>query len=324
MIRANVCTVLISPSVGPDSQVRLSSSRHTMEIPALRALRTIFFLTLIGGWSGLSLASAASVTREAQPLPQLDQAARQVLLAIFREKDPRAVDRWFADSFVQHDPAIEDGIAGMKAFAREIAASPTANITIYRVLVDHELVLVHSRCEGLANQPAALIAFDLFRFESGRVVEHWGGREPETAPNPSGRTQVDGPTQITDLDKTEANRALVRRFKEVVTVQLQFSRASEFLASNYAQHASHIGDGLAQFNGRITSVTRSKAASTLIPRRYVADGNFVLALVEGDTAMGHTANYDLFRVQDGKIVEHWDVISKIPPPERRRNTNDPF
>jgi predicted SnoaL-like aldol condensation-catalyzing enzyme len=295
-----------------------------MEIPALRVLRRILFLTLIGGWSGVSLGSTASMTQEAQSLRQLDQEARQVLLAIFREKDPRAVDRWFADSFVQHDPAIADGIAGVKAFAREIAESPTANITIYRVLVDHDLVLVHSKYEGLRNQPAALIAFDLFRFESGRVVEHWGGKEPETPPNPSGRTQVDGPTQITDMDKTEANRALVQRFKEVVTVQLHFDRASEFLATNYAQHASHVGDGLSQFNGRITSVTQARAASTLKPRRYVADGNFVLALVEGDTAMGHTANYDLFRLQDGKIVEHWDVISEIPPPDRRRNTNDPF
>jgi predicted SnoaL-like aldol condensation-catalyzing enzyme len=294
-----------------------------MGVHALRNLWNMVSVTLLGVLCGFSHASAASVNEEARAPQPLDREARQVLVAIFQKKDPHAIDRWFGDTFVQHDPAIADGIAGMKTYASEIAESPTANITIYRVLVDHDLVLVHSRYAGLKTQPTPLIAFDLFRFESGKLVEHWGGQEPETPPNPSGRTQVDGPTQVVDVDKTEANRALVRRFKEVVTVQLQFDRVQEFLDTHYAQHASHVGDGISQLNARVASVTRGRA-TTLKPRRYVADGNFVLALVEGNTPMGHTADYDLFRVQDGKIAEHWDVISKIPPPEQRRNSNDPF
>jgi predicted SnoaL-like aldol condensation-catalyzing enzyme len=294
-----------------------------MGVHALRNLWNMVSVTLLGVLGGLSPASAASVNEEARAPQPLDREARQVLVAIFQKKDPHAIDRWFGDTFVQHDPAIADGIAGMKTYAREIAESPTANITIYRVLVDQDLVLVHSRYAGLKTQPTPLIAFDLFRFKSGKIVEHWGGQEPETPPNPSGRTQVDGPTQVVDVDKTEANRALVQRFKEVVTVQLQFDRVQEFLDTHYAQHASHVGDGISQLNARVASVTQGRA-TTLKPRRYVADGNFVLALVEGTTPMGHTADYDLFRVQDGKIAEHWDVISKIPPPEQRRNSNDPF
>ena len=103
------------------------------------ALRNIVSVTLLGVLGGLSLASAASVNEEAQAPRPLDQEARQVLVAIFQKKDPHAVDRWFGDTFVQHDPAIADGIAGMKTYAREIAESPTAHITIYRVLVDHDL-----------------------------------------------------------------------------------------------------------------------------------------------------------------------------------------
>ena len=302
-----------------------SDLRNSVSVTLMGGLGRLGILGLggLGGLGGLSLAGEAPVKQEAQVM-SLEQEARQVLLAIFQKKEPHAVDRWFADSFVQHDPAIADGIAGMNAFAREIAESPSAHITIYRVLVDHDLVLVHSKYEGLKDQPTAWIAFDLLRFKSGKIVEHWGGQEPETPPNPSGRTQVDGPTRVTDLEKTEANRALVQRFKEVVTVQLHFDRAPEFLDTHYAQHASHVGDGISQLNARVASVTQAKATGTLKPRRYVAEGNFVLALVEGNTPMGHTADYDLFRVAGGKIVEHWDVISKIPPPEQRRNTNDPF
>jgi hypothetical protein len=54
------------------------------------------------------------------------------------------------------------------------------------------------------------IAFDLFRFIGGKIAEHWGGQEPEEPDNASGRTQVGGPTDVVDREKTEANRTLVR------------------------------------------------------------------------------------------------------------------
>jgi predicted SnoaL-like aldol condensation-catalyzing enzyme len=70
--------------------------------------------------------------------------ARQVMIDIFRKKDPAAVDRHFAESFIQHDPNLTDGLAGMKLFAAEAASSTAADITIYRTLVDGDFVLLHS------------------------------------------------------------------------------------------------------------------------------------------------------------------------------------
>ena len=106
-----------------------------------------------------------------------------------------------------------------------IAASPGARIRIYRTLEDGDLVLLHSKYEGLNGQVASLVAFDLFRFKDGKIVEHWGGQEPETPPNPSGRTQVDGPPEYLNRIATETegeNQELVRAFpRETVTVQLK-------------------------------------------------------------------------------------------------------
>jgi predicted SnoaL-like aldol condensation-catalyzing enzyme len=250
---------------------------------------------------------------------------RQVMIDIFRKKDPTVVDRYFAESFIQHDPNLADGLAGMRSFAAEVASSPAADITIYRTLVDGDFVLLHSRYEGVGRYAGPAIAFDLFRFKDGKIAEHWGGQESEGPPNLSGRTQVDGPTEVLDREKTEANRTLVRTYRETVMVSLRFDRIEEFIeGTHYAQHASQIGDGIARLRDRIASVAKEGGKLYLTPRRFVAEGNFVLVLTEGDLPSGPTALYDLFRVENGKIVEHWDVLTPIPSRDQWKNPNGPF
>lgn len=280
----------------------------------------------------------AGVAILSEPVPAQSQAqtltttsdtlgalARQAMIDIFRKKDMTAIDRYFAEPFVQHDPTLTDGLAGMRAFAAEVASSPAADITIYRTLVDGNLVLLHSRYQGIGRYGASAIAFDLLRFDGGKIVEHWGAQEPESPPNLSGRTQVDGPTVVLDRERTEANRSLVRTYRQTVMVDLRFDRIEEFIeGSRYAQHASKIGDGIARLRDRIASVAKEGGQLHLTPRRFVAEGNFVLVLTEGDLPTGPTALYDLFRVENGKIVEHWDVLTPIPPRDQWKNANGPF
>jgi predicted SnoaL-like aldol condensation-catalyzing enzyme len=255
----------------------------------------------------------------------LGAAARQAMIDIFRKKDVAAIDRYFGEPFIQHEPTIADGLAGMKSFAAEIAGSPAADITIYRTLVDGNFVLLHSKYQGVGRYGGPAIAFDLFRFDGGKIVEHWGGQEPEAPPNRSGRTQVDGPTVVVDREKTEANRSLVRTYRQTVMVDLRFDRIEEFIeGSHYAQHAAQIGDGIARLRERIASVAKEGGQLHLAPRRFVAEGNFVLVLTEGDLPTGPTALYDLFRVENEKIVEHWDVLTPIPPRDQWKNQNGPF
>jgi predicted SnoaL-like aldol condensation-catalyzing enzyme len=272
-------------------------------------------------WPSLTQSQGRTMTTS----DTLGATARQAMIDIFRKKDATVVDRYFGESFIQHDPNIADGLAGMKSFATEVTNSPTAEITIYRTLVDGDFVLLHSRYEGVVRYAGPAIAFDLFRFKGGKIVEHWGGQELEAPPNLSGRTQVDGPTEVVDREKTEANRTLVRTYRETVMVSLRFDRIEEFIeGAHYAQHASKIGDGIARLRDRIASVAKEGGQLFLTPRRFVAEGNFVLVLSEGDLPSGPTALYDLFRVENGKIVEHWDVLTPIPPRDQRKNANGPF
>jgi hypothetical protein len=78
----------------------------------------------------------------------------------------------------------------------------------------------------LRQRGSALAYFPERHFEATKL---WGGQTSETIPNPSRHTQVDGSTAVIDRERTEANRTLVRNFKQVVTVELRFDRLDEFI-----------------------------------------------------------------------------------------------
>jgi len=199
------------------------------------------FIVLAVIASGVEASDTAPVQSRGRTVTNSDMLgtkARQAVIDIFRKKDVTAVDCYFGEPFIQHDPNLADGLAGMKSFAAEIASSPNANVKIYRTLVDEDFVLLHSIYEGVARYGGSAIAFDLFRFNDGKIVEHWGGQEPQAPPNLSGRTQVDGPSEIVDREKTEDNRTLVRTYRETAMVSLRFDRIGDFIdAAHYAQHA---------------------------------------------------------------------------------------
>ena len=150
-------------------------------------------------------------------------------------------------------------------------------------------------------------------------MEHWDNLQP-TPPgrNKSGRTMTDGKTQAKDLDKTEANKALVSAFvREVLLGQDTASAGAYFNGDALMQHNPHLGDGAAEFLARPS--TRYDAV-----HQVLGEGSFVLVVSEGYSEDRHSAFYDLFRVEQGKIAEHWDVIEAIPAPESRKNSNGKF
>lgn len=58
--------------------------------------------------------------------------------------------------------------------------------------------------------------------------------------------------------------------------------------------------------------------------KILGEGNFVLAVSEGIFMKKHVAFYDLFRIENSKVVEHWDTIEEIPKKEKWQNTNGKF
>ena len=82
-----------------------------------------------------------------------------------------------------------------------------------------------------------MAGFDIFRFEGDQIVEHWDNLQPMAAPNPSGRTMVDGATELAERISTDANKALVRSFVEQFLVDRNFDALPGFFdGETYIQH----------------------------------------------------------------------------------------
>src|SRR5580704_14319150 len=90
------------------------------------------FILVLTGFTIMSSSTPAKSQGSASESAKLGDTAQKVLIDIFRKKDVAAVDRYFAEPLIQHDPNIADGLSGMKGFASEVSKSPTADITIFR------------------------------------------------------------------------------------------------------------------------------------------------------------------------------------------------
>lgn len=251
--------------------------------------------------------------------------AVKAVTELFGNKDVTAVDRYFGPAYRQHNLTVADGIEGLKGLAGALAANPAFKAIPHRVIADGDLIAFQSTYEGFG--PVPLVAFDIFRVDGGRIVEHWDALAPVTLPNPSGHTQVDGPTQVADLDRTGANRTLVKDFVSTILVGAQYDKLPDFIdADKYAQHNSNIADGLAGLGAAIEALGKQGIKMEYFKlHRVIAEGNFVLTQSEGAFGGKPTAYCDLFRVEAGKIVEHWDVMQPIlSPADAKKNKNNMF
>ena len=252
---------------------------------------------------------------------ELKNKAAAVLKSI-ETGDQEAAAAINAEAYRQHNLGVADGVEG---FAQALAALPagSARVDTARVFRDGDFVFAHTDYDFFGPK----IGFDLFRFEDGLIVEHWDNLQ-ETAPelNPSGRSMIDGPTTASDLDATAANKALVRRFVETVLMAGDTSGLAEMVsATQYDQHNPQIADGLDGLGAALAAFAEQGIVMAYDKIHGVfGEGNFVLTVSEGSLGGAPTSFYDRFRLEDGLIVEHWDVIEPIAPPDQRAHDNGKF
>jgi predicted SnoaL-like aldol condensation-catalyzing enzyme len=217
--------------------------------------------------------------------------------------------------FVQHNPHAADGVAGLTQF---IAHAPREQLQLNVVRIFQDGPYVVTQATG--QRSGKNIFFDIFRFEDGLVVEHWAFSTIAAPPNHSGHTQLDGPTSATHIEDTEKNRSLLRTYYETFHIRGDHSRSQQYFAGDLMiRHEPGVRDGVAEFLRDVEVLMQHRTIDEI--KFLLGHGDLVFIAAQGTHENAPCVYIDLYRVQDGKIVEHWGFPEMVPPHEQRRNDN---
>jgi predicted SnoaL-like aldol condensation-catalyzing enzyme/heme-degrading monooxygenase HmoA len=244
------------------------------------------------------------------------------LLNSFNTGDKTPISYVNPNKYIQHNLSVGDGLAGFGEVMKQ-APPEGFKAKVVRAFEDGDYVVTHTIYDFFGPK----IGFDIFKFENGLIVEHWDNLIEVKPANPSGRTQTDGTTEVTDKDKTAANKTVIKNFITDVLLNNKGDKVATYInPKKYLQHNPAVADGLKGFGEAMEYFAKNKLVMKYEKlHKVIGEGNFVLAVSEGKFGKGaHTAFYDLFRLENGQIVEHWDVIATIPPEAEWKNKNGKF
>ncbi len=222
-----------------------------------------------------------------------------------------AVEAYTGDRYTQHSTGVADGVEGFVEFFNPfVENNPVRDIQVVRSIVDGSFVFVHVY-QDIGNGEAKWVTTDMFDTdEDDKIVEHWDVIAAYSdEPSVNDHTQVDGPTEIVDEDKTEANKALVASFVDDVLVHHRAERIVDYVGEGYIQHNPLVPDGIEAFQNFVAGSGKEMIYRNVF--KIIGQGNLVM--VYSHVFFGQElAVFDLLRVEDGKIVEHWDNMEPLP------------
>lgn len=225
--------------------------------------------------------------------------------------DPGIIDKIVKEDYIQHTPPVPDGKKGLLGLINKIAGKeiPAPTITNVRAFEDGDFVVLHHDVKW----PNRKIMIEVFRFEDGLAAEHWSAVSDHPEKTVSGNSMIDGATAIADVQHTKKNKELVRSFVETILIKGQFDKIGDYYHTDIIQHNPYIGNSIEGLKKGIGDLQKQGISLQIEKIHHVlGEGNFVLTVSEGKFGGKPTAFYDLFRVENGKVAEHWDVLQEIP------------
>ena len=241
--------------------------------------------------------------------------ATGLYLVGIKDGNPReAVANHTGDRYTQHSTGVRDGANGFVEFFEDfIRRNPERDIQIVRTLEDGQYLFVHAY-QSLNGGEAEWVTLDFFDTDhNDKIIEHWDVIAEYSDSTPSGHTSADRPAEVTDLERTEENKALVRALIEDVLMPGENPHNIDryISSSQYVQHNREVADGLEHFEPLALDPNRPLNYDEIA--LLVGQGNFVATLCRANWEGAPYAQADLFRIEDGLIVEHWDAAEPIAP-----------
>jgi predicted SnoaL-like aldol condensation-catalyzing enzyme len=244
--------------------------------------------------------------------PKLFNAVRLYIDGVRDGHLNAALDKYVSEDLVQRSTGIASGRAGLAMhLGPVVAAYDRRMIRPMRGFEDGSCVFLHTfHCYGLRQ--VEQVCIDIFDTDADdHIIEHWNVTTPLRSRSRSGCSQIDGPTGVTDLHATASNKAVIRAYVDEVLIGGRTDRLCAYVSTDsYTQHDPDIGAGV---RGQLTYLDEMTVAGT--PVHYVGvdvlvgSGNLVAMTGRCEFGSRTYAVSDLFRLEYGRIVEHWDTVA---------------
>ena len=236
-----------------------------------------------------------------------------------RDGNPlEALNKYTGQRYTQHSTGVADGKQGfLDFFMPFLERTPERDIRVIRSIEDGPYVFCQA-FQSLNGGEAKWVTMDMFDTDANdRIIEHWDVITAYLEDTVSGEDMVEGPTEPTDRDRTDANKALVKEYTKSVLTEGCFDLIDEFVAADLIQRSP----GLA--NGREALVTALKSGTTGLCEmlfNVIGEGNFVVTYCKTRKDDQDYATFDLYRLADNLIVEHWEASEPILPRDHWGNS----
>jgi len=239
------------------------------------------------------------------------QNATGIYLTGIRDGDPRsAMANYTGARYTQHSAGVPDGKDGFVAFFDAfLARNPRREIRVLRAVEDNGQVFLHV-FQSLNDGAAEWVTMDMFNTDdAGRVIEHWDVISAY-GPTASGENMLTGPDEPVELERGADNKATVREFVKQVRQAGNLDRLDNFVAEDLIQHHPEIAagrDGL-----RVHLADGGDGAYEML-FRVIGQGNFAVAYGKRHRDGADFADFDLYRLENGRIAEQWTCSEQILP-----------
>ncbi len=266
----------------------------------------------------LALFFVEGCTSTTNPELEKRKALVEKFMTFYETGDESAKDAIMEQqSFYEDYPSCE--VAG---FCSELVGQ--CKVEVLRIIGDDKAVFAQTLLRG---REANYVSYDLFVFAEGGVLQHWYCMERLAPTDPEGKFALGGDTQVKDLDKTEANKALVSEFAQLLYEDFKHNTLGRFFDNGkLIRHQyppennfeAYMAEQLIPYNPT-DSPEEAPAGLKVKVLQVIGEGNFVM--------VAHTISYlfsnpyetlglELFRVENGKIVEVWSIQQELQGEER--------
>ncbi|XYK79008.1 MAG: nuclear transport factor 2 family protein [Labrenzia sp.] len=229
-----------------------------------------------------------------------------------------AVTKYTGHRYTQHSTGVGDGIEGFLAFFEPfVERNPKRDIEIVRILEDGPWVFCNAY-QSLNDGAAEWVTMDLFYTDrDGLILEHWDTIARFVSNTVSGTDMVRGTTRIDQSADTQANKDVILEYTKQVLQEGAPQGLDRFVADDLIQHAAAIGAGR---QGLANWLASDDAGAYEMLFKLIGQGDFVATYSKRHAHGKDSAVFDLYRLENGLIVEHWMNDEEIGPRESWGNS----